>query len=127
MSRQTTKAQFVRSLPWTAEKWTWFDSTGICKMPQDRVARLELVERGISQHFPGFELTILSKHSGEIDQKFFLFDAYLTERMDGREREYETRFEVISHVAWDWYICRPTKRQLAEYVGAIERYIAVLT
>lgn len=112
-ANKTTKSQFCESFPWPM-RIHWMDLTGVTKLDNDRMVRIDLVCGAVAQTYIGFRVQILHKRTGLIDQKVFAFDDYLSaahgDRTDGRTDwggPGRATFSVVSHVAWDWYIAKP--------------------
>lgn len=125
-----TKAGFCNSLPWGLVI-DWFDLVGIHKLGKDRRVKIELATHGTSDHYPGFRVTILNKHEGKVDSKYFQFDDYLdrspTARTDGRD-DYPTGgkgrcYEVIGYCGWHWYIATP--KSAVPFCSAVKAYIGL--
>lgn len=126
-SRSGIKEAFCASLAWSLEL-QWFDRTGYHKLDDERRARIVLETRECGGEYPGFNVTILSKNSGVIDQKYFKFDDYLDTSLEGRtdrRSDYPLRgntcYEVIAHCGWEFYIAKP--KDTRPYTEAVERWI----
>lgn len=105
----TKSAQnFCESLPWDI-KLQWFDRSGIYLMDADRRVKITLSERGHMQHYVGFNVQLISKTSGKIDEKFFNFNEYLPGTTG-----------LVSYIAWDW---NAVPKHPEKFTKAIEAYI----
>ncbi len=120
-----TKTGFCSSLEWKL-KLQWLDKTGIHKLKDGRVVRIELETSGTYETYTGFLVTVMNPKEGKVDQKFFAFSDYLTERSDDRQKDQPgSHFQVIAHTGWRWYIAVPkTTRPFCE---AVEAYIKVFS
>lgn len=123
---EETKSGFCRSFDWKIDI-RWFDLTGVTRIDDGRIARIQLETRGTHAQYEGFLVKVLNKREGVIDQKYFLFDDYLNPalkaRTDGRD-DYPLRGNLCFKVhgpCWDWYIARPkSTRSLCD---AIENWL----
>jgi hypothetical protein len=117
-----TKESFCASFPWTIAI-QWFDLTGMYKYGDgERVARIDLSTNGAADLYVGFRVTVLNTRKGKIDEKFFAFNDYLSERADDRS-DYKGGFEVYPGCGWGWYIAVPKTTE--PLVRAIEQYLMV--
>jgi len=96
----------------------WFDVVGMVPLDGERRARLELSTYGTHDHYEGIEVRIVSKATGPVDRKLFLFKDYVSERAGRTDAD----IEVIGYVGWKWYC--DTKPVLAPLIEAIDNYIA---
>lgn len=122
-----TKTDFCKSLEWRREI-TWTGLTGLTKLDDERLAKIELATRSRGGEYPGFLVTILNKTEGKVDSTYFRFDDHLDgtleSRTDGR-KDYpmgkNKTYHVASSCGWDWYIATPKSTRL--FCEAIEGYI----
>lgn len=124
------KTEFCKSLEWKL-KLQWFDKTGIHKLKNGCVVRVELDTYGISGEYPGFLVTIMNPREGKVDSKFFQFDDYMDRtnrkdrRVEGQNRypnnERSRCYHVIAHCGWSWYIAEPWSTR--PFCEAVESYV----
>lgn len=121
------KTEFCKSLDWKFDVM-WLDLTGMYRLDDDRVARIELATRGTCGKYEGFMVTVLNKREGRVDEKFFAFDDYLSSKMSDRSdqrgdypRGDNPCFHVISSCGWGWYIAEP--KSTVRFTVAVDLYL----
>lgn len=125
MIRATVKQKFAEQFTLTRYGVKWFDLVGITQIDAQRVARLEVSDRGYSDHYGHIEVTIANRVTGTIDVKSFRFNDYLPfdmkDRTDAR-KDYDGGFYGwTDNGTLDWYIAKP--KSLAPLMLAIQDYI----
>ena len=86
-------------------------------------AKLTLSTSGTHQHWTGFTLKIVSRKSQEVvDTQTFKFSDHLVKQAGSRDH---TKFEVIQHCGWVWYIMTPTIHSIDHMMSTIEKYISM--
>lgn len=127
-TKNKDKAKFCRSLDWGFDV-TWLDKTGMHRLDDERLAKVELSVRGTSDQYEGFMVTVLNKREGKVDQKFFRFDDYLSPALDDRQdarEDYPLRGNMCFKVhgancGWDWYIAVPM--ETLPFTMAVDQYL----
>jgi len=118
------KQTFCESLEWSREI-VWTGRTGMTRIDEDRLAKIELTTCGVHEQYPGVRVTILNKREGVVDQTYFRFDEHLDRtlggRTDGREdfpgSPRNLTFQVIAHCGWHFHVAKPkTTRPFCEVV-----------
>ena len=126
-----SKAEFVRNaFVWPASV-QWLDAEGFRTLSADRLARISIDAPGAADTYTGLTVRIIHVQTGEIDRKFFRFDDYLSDRIDGRSdypsssRVSYAGFYLYPHAnrGWMWHIANP--RSTAAVVDAVEKYIGL--
>lgn len=112
----------------------WFDRTAHFAVDADRVATITLYER--SGAFPGFEVVLIGKRTGEIARHAFRFNDYLPagerkdERQAGSKHPWPAEGCSVSFHGWtdgglkrevEWYIAAP--KSTRPICKAIETWI----
>lgn len=117
------KQAFCESLEWTRDI-VWSGRTGMTRIDEDRLAKIEMATHGTHDHYPGVRVTILNKREGAVDQTFFSFNEHLDTspegRTDGRTLKH-VHFEVIGHCGWEFHIAKP--KTTRPFCAAVERHI----
>ncbi len=103
----------------------WQDFIGYRELGGDRLLKVEISERGRSDHFEGLALSIVSRTAGRIDGRWLDFDALGLERADNQITAYPDRpFVLWLHGrSFDWHIARPAS--LVPIREAVEDYVAL--
>jgi hypothetical protein len=108
MIRAGTKQKFASQLTLKKFETRWFDLTGLARIDDKRIAKLEIHDRGHSDHYGAIDVTILNRVTGTLDVKTFRFDDYLSFDMKDRS---DTRTDYnggfYADRGLDWYIARP--------------------
>lgn len=143
-AKQATKCDFMRRrLDWAPvvalkHPIEWIGAEAFVTLDDTRRAIVTLDVNGVGEHYSRLTVRIVSKLTGAIDSKSFLFSAYLLGRVDDRvggPNPYPERcpvlnqgfkgFEVVAYCGWDWYIAVPaTTLPLMEAVAAYVRTFA---
>lgn len=104
------------------EGLSFYNRKGVYKLNKDTVVTIVLATQGTSKVYVGYEVSIINKKNGIIDNEFFHFDAYLSQenRVDERE-DYKGGFHIDEDSCKkserpDWYIAIPHPTDIV-YMG----------
>ena len=107
---------------WKSEKSiTWYDTQGVMNLDDQRVVTFSIEERGMRDHYVGYNVKIYNKTQGEIVSKFFRFKDHL--EMVHRENTSEQYHVWSVDGKFDWYISRP--KNTKEMVKVIMDWISM--
>lgn len=121
-----TKHTFVANLL-AGTNFTVVNGVGMLKLPNSRVAKLELLAQRVSEQYDSLRLTIINKDDGKVDSNMFLFSELLEADKNNKHPNADFKScRVIAHTGWDWYIDYPTKQSLEKLKSTIDDYLSFL-
>lgn len=119
---------FTKQLKWLIDANPWFDGKEVSyigreafvKIPENRLARLELREYSTHDHYNELCVTILEIRQQEIAKIRLLFDDYFEERKDNPP--YYSKPYIGYYREYEWYGV-PTSRDIERLSCAASNYI----
>ena len=123
-----SKQQFVKDLL-KGTDFNVINSVGMIKLPNNRVAKLEIRTSGTSGRYDQLKLSVINKEDGVVDTCFFKFSEHLEadKKVSHQNATYKSEnLKVVEHCGWEWYIDRPTKESIAKLKIAINDYLLFL-
>lgn len=103
----------------------WFDNTGVIKLDDNRRAEIKLSTSNVANNYTKYNVQIIHKENGKVTSKDFQFSDYMDQkdRIDNR-KDYDGKFYAwYNEGSIDWYIARPSKRNIDKLTRAIMEYI----
>lgn len=100
----------------------WFDIVGYHEIGDGRVVKIQLVDRGMYQHYRAFLVKLLDATKGEIDAWTFDFEDYLeksdpTKAMNGLEIVEYVRVHGFNWTGTAPITTRPICKAIEEWIG----------
>ncbi|MBU8908159.1 hypothetical protein [Desertibacillus haloalkaliphilus] len=104
----------------------WFNKKGVWSLNEYVNAEIYVITNGVHGTYRGFSVSIIHKTNGCITSHVFLFDEYMKKRDDERN-DYNGGFSIVEDCCRqgtaDWYIARPSVREVEAMAHQINVYL----